>query len=35
MACADGEMMEGAVTLWLPEEWSKFEKQRHPYQVQM
>nr|CAB3244420.1 glycosaminoglycan xylosylkinase-like [Phallusia mammillata] len=32
MACANGEIMEGSVTLWLPDEWSKFTKQRHPYQ---
>ncbi|XP_076812288.1 glycosaminoglycan xylosylkinase-like [Clavelina lepadiformis] len=32
MACADGDIMEGAVVLWLPDEWSVFQKQRHPYQ---
>ncbi|XP_039269065.2 glycosaminoglycan xylosylkinase-like [Styela clava] len=31
-ACAAGDIMEGAVTLWLPEEYSTFEKLRHPYQ---
>lgn len=31
-ACADGDEMEGSVTLWLPEEYSKFQKLRHPYQ---
>ena len=33
MACANGEIMEGALTLWLPEQWSQFEKHRHPFQV--
>lgn len=33
MACADSDdVMEGSVTLWLPPKWSKFVKQRHPYQ---
>jgi len=33
MVCADGEVLEGSVTLWLPDEWTHFVKQRHPYQV--
>lgn len=33
MACAGKDnVMEGSVTLWLPEKWSKFTKLRHPYQ---
>nr|XP_002122861.4 glycosaminoglycan xylosylkinase [Ciona intestinalis] len=32
MACGDGDVIEGSVTLWLPEKWSVFEKLRHPYQ---
>lgn len=31
-ACAKGDEMEGSLTLWLPEEYSHFEKLRHPYQ---
>lgn len=30
-ACADGEVMEGSLTLWLPE-WYKLKTRRHPYQ---
>lgn len=30
-ACADGVVMEGAVTLWLPD-WYKMKTWRHPYQ---
>lgn len=33
MACGEGVMMEGTLTLWLPNQWSKFDKHRHPYQV--
>ncbi|XP_032815055.1 glycosaminoglycan xylosylkinase isoform X1 [Petromyzon marinus] len=29
-ACADGELMEGSVTLWLPESWP-LQKHRHPW----
>uniref|UniRef100_H2Y8L1 FAM20 C-terminal domain-containing protein n=1 Tax=Ciona savignyi TaxID=51511 RepID=H2Y8L1_CIOSA len=32
MACGEGGLMEGSVTLWLPPKWSAFQKQRHPYQ---
>jgi len=32
IACAQGDIMEGALTLWLPEKWSSFDKLRHPYQ---
>ncbi|KAI8518561.1 Glycosaminoglycan xylosylkinase [Branchiostoma belcheri] len=30
-ACADGEVMEGSVTLWLPSNWSLKGRQRHPW----
>ncbi|CAI8055918.1 Glycosaminoglycan xylosylkinase [Geodia barretti] len=30
-ACANGEVMEGSVTLWLPE-WYELKTRRHPYQ---
>jgi len=30
-ACADGAVMEGSVTLWLPE-WYQLKTRRHPYQ---
>ncbi len=30
-ACAEGEMMEGSVTLWLPD-WYSLTTRRHPYQ---
>jgi hypothetical protein len=30
-ACANGEVMEGSVTLWLPE-WYELKTHRHPYQ---
>lgn len=30
-ACADGEVMEGSVTLWLPG-WYTLSTKRHPYQ---
>ena len=30
-ACADGEVMEGSVTIWLPE-WYRLQTWRHPYQ---
>ena len=30
-ACADGEMMEGSLTLWLPK-WYELTTKRHPYQ---
>ena len=33
MACAEGEVIEGSLILWLPKKWSNFEKHRHPYQV--
>lgn len=29
-ACADGDMMEGSVTLWLPDVWP-LQKHRHPW----
>ncbi|XP_037056813.1 LOW QUALITY PROTEIN: glycosaminoglycan xylosylkinase-like [Peromyscus leucopus] len=29
-ACADGDMMEGAITLWLPDVWP-LQKHRHPW----
>uniref|UniRef100_A0A8C2LGV2 FAM20 C-terminal domain-containing protein n=1 Tax=Cricetulus griseus TaxID=10029 RepID=A0A8C2LGV2_CRIGR len=29
-ACADGDMMEGSITLWLPDVWS-LQKHRHPW----
>lgn len=33
MACADADhVMEGSVTLWLPDEWAQFTRLRHPYQ---
>jgi len=31
LACGKGEIMEGAVTLWMPDSWT-LEKVRHPYQ---
>lgn len=31
-ACANGDLMEGSLTLWLPGEYSQFQKLRHPYQ---
>lgn len=30
-ACAEGELMEGSLTLWLPE-WYQLTTKRHPYQ---
>jgi hypothetical protein len=30
-ACAQGEVMEGSVTLWLPD-WYEMKTRRHPYQ---
>ena len=30
-ACANGEMMEGSLTLWLPK-WYALTTKRHPYQ---
>ena len=30
-ACAEGEIMEGSVTLWLPN-WYEMKTRRHPYQ---
>ena len=30
-ACGDGSIMEGSLTLWLPDKW-KVKKQRHPWQ---
>ena len=30
-ACAEGDIMEGSLTLWLPE-WYKLKMRRHPYQ---
>ncbi|KAH0514722.1 Glycosaminoglycan xylosylkinase [Microtus ochrogaster] len=29
-ACADGDMMEGSITLWLPDVWP-LQKHRHPW----
>lgn len=29
-ACAEGEMMEGSLTLWLPDVWP-LQKHRHPW----
>lgn len=29
-ACAEGEIMEGALTLWLPDVWP-LQKHRHPW----
>jgi len=31
LACGKGEIMEGAITLWMPDSWT-LEKVRHPYQ---
>ena len=30
-ACAEGDVMEGSLTLWLPD-WYKLTTKRHPYQ---
>ncbi|XP_013381488.1 glycosaminoglycan xylosylkinase-like [Lingula anatina] len=30
--CADGEMLEGAVVLWLPRQWTFYKKHRSPWQ---
>ena len=30
-ACANGDIMEGSVTLWLPD-WYQLKTYRHPYQ---
>ncbi|XP_013381494.1 glycosaminoglycan xylosylkinase isoform X1 [Lingula anatina] len=30
--CADGEMLEGAVVLWLPRKWTFYKKHRSPWQ---
>ena len=30
-ACGEGEMMEGSLTLWLPD-WYQLKTRRHPYQ---
>ena len=31
LACANGDIMEGSVTIWLPI-WYQFKTWRHPYQ---
>ena len=30
-ACAEGDVMEGSLTLWIPD-WYKLTTKRHPYQ---
>lgn len=30
-ACAEGDMMEGSLTLWLPG-WYRLQTRNHPYQ---